>query len=158
MLYHPCIMSAFHRMCLARGLAVVVVGFPATPLLALRARFCISAAHDPKDLQQAVQVGVWIDVCEWGEWGRLRVGSGQNKLIGGRHRRWSGMAVIWSSVRCDVVRAASAVEEQSGLARPTKSTAICMGTRSYWFHILACIGFGMGRNAWPCSRSWHVSA
>lgn len=55
MLYHPCIMSAFHRMCLARGLAVVVVGFPATPLLALRARFCISAAHKPEDLQQAIQ-------------------------------------------------------------------------------------------------------
>ena len=63
MLYHPCIMSAFHRMCLARGLAVVVVGFPATPLLALRARFCISAAHDPKDLQHALQVSLLHPGC-----------------------------------------------------------------------------------------------
>ena len=30
---------------LERGIAVVVVGFPATPLNGARVRFCISAAH-----------------------------------------------------------------------------------------------------------------
>jgi hypothetical protein len=42
--------------CLARHLAVVVVGFPATPLLLSRARVCISAAHSREDLAAAVEV------------------------------------------------------------------------------------------------------
>jgi len=37
---------AFGRECLKRGIAVVVVGFPATPIIESRARFCLSAAHD----------------------------------------------------------------------------------------------------------------
>jgi len=37
--------SAFSRECLKRGLATVVVGFPATPIIESRARFCLSAAH-----------------------------------------------------------------------------------------------------------------
>jgi len=36
---------AFSRECLKRGIAVVVVGFPATPIIESRARFCLSAAH-----------------------------------------------------------------------------------------------------------------
>lgn len=36
---------AFSRECLKRGLATVVVGFPATPIIQSRARFCLSAAH-----------------------------------------------------------------------------------------------------------------
>ena len=39
------IFSAFSRECLKRGLATVVVGFPATPIIESRARFCLSAAH-----------------------------------------------------------------------------------------------------------------
>jgi hypothetical protein len=35
-------------------LAVVVVGFPATPLMLSRARFCISAGHTIEDLQGAL--------------------------------------------------------------------------------------------------------
>ena len=42
--------------CLARHLAVVVVGFPATPLLLSRARVCISAAHSREDLAAALVV------------------------------------------------------------------------------------------------------
>jgi len=53
MLYMPAIIGAFSRMCLRQGIAVVVVGFPATPLLLSRTRFCISAAHDIKDLEDA---------------------------------------------------------------------------------------------------------
>jgi hypothetical protein len=37
------------------GLAVVVVGFPATPLLLSRARFCVSAAHTRADLDYALE-------------------------------------------------------------------------------------------------------
>lgn len=36
-------------------LAVVVVGFPATPLLLSRTRFCISAAHTREDLDTALR-------------------------------------------------------------------------------------------------------
>jgi hypothetical protein len=36
--------------------AVVVVGFPATPLIKSRVRFCISAAHTEEDLISALRV------------------------------------------------------------------------------------------------------
>lgn len=56
MLYNPAKIAAFSRECLARGLAVVVVGFPATPLLLSRARICLSAAHSRADLECALAV------------------------------------------------------------------------------------------------------
>jgi serine palmitoyltransferase len=56
MLYNPAKIAAFSRECLARGLAVVVVGFPATPLLLSRARICLSAAHTREDLLWALSV------------------------------------------------------------------------------------------------------
>jgi hypothetical protein len=56
MLYPPAKIAAFSRECLARGLAVVVVGFPATPLLLSRARICLSAAHTKEDLEYALHV------------------------------------------------------------------------------------------------------
>lgn len=37
--------SAFGREMLKRNIGVVVVGFPATPIIESRARFCLSAAH-----------------------------------------------------------------------------------------------------------------
>lgn len=55
MLYHPAKIAAFSRECLDEGLAVVVVGFPATPLVLSRARFCISAGHNRKDLDEALE-------------------------------------------------------------------------------------------------------
>lgn len=39
----PC--RAFSREMLKRNIGVVVVGFPATPIIESRARFCVSAAH-----------------------------------------------------------------------------------------------------------------
>ena len=54
MLYNPTKIPAFSRECLKRGLAVVVVGFPAVPLLEARARFCISAGHSREDLDYAL--------------------------------------------------------------------------------------------------------
>lgn len=35
-------------------IATVVVGFPATPLLLSRARFCVSAGHTREDLDRAL--------------------------------------------------------------------------------------------------------
>ena len=47
--------SAFSREALARGLAVVVVGYPATPIITSRVRFCISASHTRADLDIVLQ-------------------------------------------------------------------------------------------------------
>eukprot|EP00798_Chlamydomonas_sp_ICE-L_P019243 gene19243-25873_t len=55
MIYHPGKIPAFSRFCMERGLAMVVVGFPATALLLSRARVCISAAHSREDLDYAVE-------------------------------------------------------------------------------------------------------
>jgi len=55
MIYHPAKMPAFSRMCLQQNIAVVVVGYPAVPLTMSRARFCISAAHEHKDLEAAIE-------------------------------------------------------------------------------------------------------
>jgi serine palmitoyltransferase len=56
MIYTPCKISAFSKECLSRGLAIVVVGFPATSVIMSRARFCISAGHTEEDLQKAVAI------------------------------------------------------------------------------------------------------
>jgi serine palmitoyltransferase len=54
MLYNPTKIAAFSRECFKRGLAVVVVGFPAVPILTSRARFCISAGHTREQLDRAL--------------------------------------------------------------------------------------------------------
>lgn len=54
MLHHPAWLGAFSRLLLARGVAVVVVGNPAVPLLYERVRFCISAAHTREQLLKAL--------------------------------------------------------------------------------------------------------
>jgi serine palmitoyltransferase len=56
LIYCPSKIVAFSRECLKRGVAVVVVGFPATSVVLSRARFCISAAHTREDLEKAVKV------------------------------------------------------------------------------------------------------
>ncbi|KAJ3130620.1 serine palmitoyltransferase component [Irineochytrium annulatum] len=55
LLCHPAKIPAFSREMLARGIAVVVVGYPATPIITSRVRFCISAAHTMEDLRWALQ-------------------------------------------------------------------------------------------------------
>jgi serine palmitoyltransferase len=55
MLYNPTKIAAFSRECFKRGLAVVVVGFPAVPILTSRARFCISAGHTREQLDMALE-------------------------------------------------------------------------------------------------------
>lgn len=56
LIYFPAKISAFSRECLKRGVAVVVVGFPATSVILSRARFCISAGHTREDLDYAIKV------------------------------------------------------------------------------------------------------
>lgn len=55
MLFSPSKISLFSRECYKRGLAVVVVGLPAVPLLQARARFCISAGHTREQLDDALE-------------------------------------------------------------------------------------------------------
>lgn len=52
MLYNPAKMPAFSHEMLKRKIAVVVVGYPATPLVTSRARFCVSASHNKDDLDR----------------------------------------------------------------------------------------------------------
>jgi len=52
MLYHPAKIPAFSHEMLRRKISVVVVGYPATPLITSRARFCVSAAHNKDDLDR----------------------------------------------------------------------------------------------------------
>jgi serine palmitoyltransferase len=56
MIYFPTKVAAFSRECLKRGLAVVVVGFPATSVILSRARFCVSAGHTHEDLVKAIKI------------------------------------------------------------------------------------------------------
>ncbi|XP_076874265.1 serine palmitoyltransferase 2b isoform X2 [Brachyhypopomus gauderio] len=54
MLYMPAKIGAFGREMLKRNIGTVVVGFPATPIIESRARFCVSAAHSKEMLDTAL--------------------------------------------------------------------------------------------------------
>ncbi|KAL7872245.1 hypothetical protein SRHO_G00072280 [Serrasalmus rhombeus] len=54
MLYMPAKIGAFGREMLKRNIGTVVVGFPATPIIESRARFCVSAAHTKEMLDTAL--------------------------------------------------------------------------------------------------------
>ena len=51
-------------MLLAENIAVVVVGFPAVPVLVGRARICLSAAHT-REMLDEVSVRVCVRVHVW---------------------------------------------------------------------------------------------
>ncbi|KAL6894717.1 serine palmitoyl transferase subunit [Trichoderma evansii] len=71
LLYNPGKMPAFSREMLKRNISVVIVGYPATPLISSRARFCISAAHNKDDLDRMIRA------CdEVGEMLQLKFSSG----------------------------------------------------------------------------------
>ncbi|KAL9081598.1 MAG: hypothetical protein Q9159_007214 [Coniocarpon cinnabarinum] len=55
MLYNPAKIPAFSHEMLRRKISVVVVGYPATPLVTSRARFCLSAAHTKDDLDRLLE-------------------------------------------------------------------------------------------------------
>lgn len=48
--------AEFSRLCLERGIAVVVVGYPATPILLNRVRVCMSSSHTERDIDKIVKV------------------------------------------------------------------------------------------------------
>lgn len=57
LLFHPEKIATFSRKCMELGIAVVVVGYPAVPVLSERVRFCMSAAHTLDQLEDvAVQL------------------------------------------------------------------------------------------------------
>ncbi|QDZ20994.1 pyridoxal phosphate-dependent transferase [Chloropicon primus] len=56
MCYYAAKIPALSRLCLERGLAVVLVGFPATALCLSRMRICISAAHTREELKLAIDI------------------------------------------------------------------------------------------------------
>jgi serine palmitoyltransferase len=56
LLYNPGKIAEFSRLCLIEGVAVVVVGYPATPVVSSRVRFCLSAAHTRQDLDRVINV------------------------------------------------------------------------------------------------------
>ncbi|KAG8631654.1 hypothetical protein KVT40_000794 [Elsinoe batatas] len=76
LLYNPAKIPAFSHEMLKRKIAVVVVGYPATPLISSRARFCVSAAHTKDDLDRL------LAACDQaGEVLQLKFSSG---IAGGR--------------------------------------------------------------------------
>jgi serine palmitoyltransferase len=55
-LFLPGKVPCLSRECLKRGLGIVVVGFPATPLILSRTRFCISAGHTKEMLDKTLNI------------------------------------------------------------------------------------------------------
>lgn len=55
LIFNPAKIAAFSREALALGMAVVVVGYPATPMVTSRVRFCISAAHTKEQLESVLE-------------------------------------------------------------------------------------------------------
>ncbi|QLQ79584.1 hypothetical protein HG537_0C02310 [Torulaspora globosa] len=72
LLYCPSKMPAFSRMMLQRKIAVVVVAYPATPLIESRVRFCVSAALTKDDLDYLLR-----HVSEVGDKLYLKLSSGK---------------------------------------------------------------------------------
>jgi len=52
---NPNKMCYFTRACLKSNIGAVIAGYPITPMLMSRVRFCISASHTIQDLEQAIQ-------------------------------------------------------------------------------------------------------
>lgn len=68
LLFHPGKMAVFSRMMRTRAtpIVVVVVGYPATPLVTSRVRFCVSASHTKEDIDTVLQacdeIGDFLDL------------------------------------------------------------------------------------------------
>jgi len=55
LIYWPSRLIAFSRLCLKSGLAVVVVGAPATSMYTCRVRLCMTSAHSMEDIEEAIK-------------------------------------------------------------------------------------------------------
>lgn len=60
LLYNPCKMPGFSRTMLEHGIAVVIVGYPATDIISSRVRFCMSAALTKEDIDKILAVSADI--------------------------------------------------------------------------------------------------
>lgn len=60
LVFFPTKLASLNRMCMEKGLGIVVVGFPATPIIESRARLCLSAAHTKETLDRAIEI---LDEC-----------------------------------------------------------------------------------------------
>lgn len=56
LLYNPGKMPSFSRMMLDHGVAVVIVGYPATDIISSRIRFCMSAALTKEDIDKILAI------------------------------------------------------------------------------------------------------
>jgi len=54
-LYHPGKLPAFSHEMLKRNISISISGYPATPLLTARVRFCVSAAHNKEDMDRVLK-------------------------------------------------------------------------------------------------------
>lgn len=83
-------MSSFSRLMLERyNIVVVVVAYPATPLVSSRVRFCLSAAHTKEDIDK-----VLVATDDIGEVLGLKY-LGPQRMGGARGgKRWSVREVI----------------------------------------------------------------
>ena len=54
LLFNPAKMPAFSHEMLKRKISIVIVGYPGTPLVSSRARFCVSASHTKDDLDRVL--------------------------------------------------------------------------------------------------------
>ncbi|KAF6013160.1 hypothetical protein HII12_001875 [Brettanomyces bruxellensis] len=91
LLYTPAKMPAASRMFLKYGIAIVIVGYPATALITSRIRFCVSSALTKEDIDRILAVANLI-----GDKMCLKFGSG---MAGGEHHPgdWKkGIRPRWS--------------------------------------------------------------
>ena len=106
LLYHPAKIPAFSHEMLKRKIAVVVVGYPATPLISSRARFCVSAAHTKDDLDRM------LAACDQaGDVLQLKFSSG---VAGGQEAMPDGLC----NVEAKEVRSCLEVGEDAGVEPP----------------------------------------
>ena len=106
LLYHPAKIPAFSHEMLKRKIAVVVVGYPATPLISSRARFCVSAAHTKDDLDRM------LAACDQaGDVLQLKFSSG---VAGGQEAMPEGLC----NVEAKEVRSCLEVGEDAGVEPP----------------------------------------
>ena len=88
LIYCPSKMTIFSKMMLARKIAVVVVAYPATPLIESRVRFCMSASLTKEDIDYVLR-----HVSEVGDKLKLKLNSGQSSWDG-KVQRWDIEEVI----------------------------------------------------------------
>ncbi|KAG2171270.1 hypothetical protein INT43_002892 [Umbelopsis isabellina] len=74
LLFNPAKIPAFSRELLRHGVAVCVVGYPATPIITSRARFCLSASHTKDDIDCALNI-----ISEVGDRLLLKVSQSKNQ-------------------------------------------------------------------------------